>query len=359
MRPALASVSVIVPVLNEELDIAGCVAAIAAQTYPTDQIEILLVDGGSTDATIETAQAAAEYHGLTLRALSNPLQLQSAGLNVGLAAAVGQFVVRVDARSIVGANHVERCVDLLGRRADVGAVGGAQVARERGVRLVDRAIARALNNRYAMGFARYRRRSASGATDTVWMGAFRAADLHAMAGWDDTVAKNEDFELNERLRKHGFVVWYDAEMTSHYLPRTSIAAIAHQYFNYGSIKGAMWATKWRPNTRQVALLAAPLVVAGGAVACVYFVGWLPVVCGATLGAEIVDAMGNRGTPASPLVRGAALAINGVIGGSWWLGVVRGWCCRSPRSRPAPSVATSAVAIPRSGRAGAELTPLRR
>ena len=352
-------VSVIVPVLNEEVDIAGCLAAIAAQTFPPERIEVLLVDGGSRDATVETARAAAEHHGLTLRALANPLQLQSAGLNVGLAAASGEIVVRIDARSIVGSNHIARCVDVLGERPDVGAVGGAQIARERSTRLVDRAIARALNNRYAMGFARYRRRAASGATDTVWMGAFRAGDLRAIGGWDDTVAKNEDFELNERLRKHGFVVWFDAEMTAHYLPRTSIAAIAQQYLDYGSIKGAMWATKWRPNARQVALLAAPVLGVGGTVLCTYFVGWLPVVCGTVLGAGLVDAIGNRGAPASVGVRGAAIAVNGLVGGSWWLGVMRGWGRRPRRSRPVPSAATTAATVPHSSRTGAEPTPSRR
>ncbi|HUP72990.1 MAG TPA: glycosyltransferase [Acidimicrobiales bacterium] len=349
-------VSVVIPVLNEELDIGGCLAALASQTFPPERMEILLVDGGSTDATVEVARAAAERHGLTLRALPNPLQLQSAGLNVGLASAAGEVVVRVDARSIVGSNHVERCVEVLSERPDVGAVGGAQIARERSSRLVDRAIARALNNRYAMGFARYRRRAESGATDTVWMGAFRAVDLRKVGGWDDTVAKNEDFELNERLRRHGFVVWFDTGMTAHYLPRNSVGAIAHQYFNYGSIKGAMWAGKWRPNARQVALLAMPVLAVGATAAGMYFVGWLPVVCAATLGAGLLDAIGNWGAPASPLTRGAAIAINVVIGGSWWLGVVRGWSSRSrPRSRPAPSAATTAATVPRSSRSGAELT----
>ena len=353
-------VSVIVPVLDEELDIAGCLAAIASQTFPLECMEILLVDGGSTDATVGVARAAAERYGLTLRALPNPLRLQSAGLNVGLAAAEGSMVVRIDARSIVGPNHVERSVDVLSERPDVGAVGGAQIARERSSRLVDRAIARALNNRYAMGFARYRRRSESGASDTVWMGAFRAVDLRTVGGWDDTVAKNEDFELNERLRKRGFLVWFDADMTAHYLPRNSVAAITHQYFNYGSIKGAMWAGRWRPNARQLTLLALPVVALGATATAAYVVGWWPVVCGAALGALLIDAIGNRGAPASPGVRGGAIAINAVIGGSWWLGVVRGWSSRSRRrTRRVPSVATTAATVPRSSRSGAELTQSRR
>jgi succinoglycan biosynthesis protein ExoA len=353
-------VSVIVPVLDEERDIAGCIAAIAAQTFPLECMEILLVDGGSTDATVDVARAAAQRYGLTLRALPNPLRLQSAGLNVGLAGAAGEIVVRIDARSIVGSHHIERSVDVLSDRPDVGAVGGAQIARERSSRLVDRAITRALNNRYAMGFARYRRRSESGATDTVWMGAFRAVDLRTVGGWDDTVAKNEDFELNERLRKRGFLVWFDTEMTAHYLPRNSVAAIARQYFNYGSIKGAMWAGRWRPNARQLTLLALPIVALGVTVAGTYVVGWSPVVCGAVLGAGLVDAIGNRGASASPAVRGTAIAVNAVIGGSWWLGVVRGWSSRSRRrTRPVPSVATTAATVRHSNRSGAELTQSRR
>jgi GT2 family glycosyltransferase len=349
-------VSVIVPVLDEALDIEGCLAAIASQTFPLERMEILLVDGGSTDATVGKAHALAQRHGLRLRALQNPQRIQSAGLNVGLAAARGEILVRIDARSIAGSNHVERCVEVLCERPDVGAVGGAQIAQPRGTRLLDRAIARALNNRYAMGFARYRRRAASGATDTVWMGAYRAVDLRAIGGWDGTFVKNEDFELNERLRKNGFVVWFDAAICSSYLQRMSVGGIAHQYFAYGSSKGAMWATSWRPNARQVLALAVPLVALAGIVTSTYLVGWLPVLCVTAAGAAFIDAIGNRDAPASPSLRAGAIIVNGLVGGSWWLGVVMGWCSPSQRrSRSAPSLATTAATIPRSDRTDAELT----
>jgi succinoglycan biosynthesis protein ExoA len=360
MSPRLPLVSVIVPVLDEEHDIAGCIASIAAQTFPLEYIEVLLVDGGSTDATVERALDAAEYRGLSMRVLSNPERLQSAGLNVALAVATGEVLVRIDARSIPAANHIARCVEVLGERPEVGAVGGAQIASARSASLVDQAIARALNNRYATGLARYRRRAASGATDTVWMGAFRARDIRAIGGWDAAVAKNEDFELNERLRKNGFVVWFDETISARYLPRTSVRAIAQQYFNYGTIKGTMWATKWRPSPRQIVLLVTPAVAIGATITCAYFVGWLPVLAASVVGAGVVDAIGNRGAPASPAVRSCAAIVNGVVGGSWWLGVVSRWCRRSRRrQQPAPSVATGAATAPRSGRADAALSTSRR
>jgi glycosyltransferase involved in cell wall biosynthesis len=350
----VVSVSVIIPVLDEEHDIGGCIAAIAAQTIPLDAVELLLVDGGSTDRTAVVAVAAARSAGLKLRVLTNPLRLQSAGLNVGLAAATGMIIVRVDARSRIATNHIPRCVEVLCTRPDVGAVGGAQIARARSARLVDRAIARALNNRYATGFARYRRRSGSGATDTVWMGAFRACDLRSLGGWDASVAKNEDFELNERLRRAGHLVWYDTSISSHYLPRDSVRAIARQYFNYGSVKGGMWATNWRPNKRQIALLMMPIVTSSVFVSCGRLVGWIPTVAGGVAAALALDAFGNKGESATPIVRGSAAWINGVIAGSWWLGVVRGYSrTQRPRYRDATSAARAAATTPRSVPADAE------
>ena len=356
-------VSVIVPALNEERDIAGCIASLAAQTFPMEHVEVVLVDGGSIDATVERAREAAEHHGLSLCVLSNPQRIQSAALNVGLAAAAGEILVRVDARSIPAPNHVARCVEVLRARSDVGAVGGAQVAHARSTKLIDRAIARALNNRYAMGLARYRRRAASGATDTVWMGAFRTDDLRAIGGWDASFVKNEDFELNERVRKSGLVVWFDDAICSRYLPRTSGRAVARQYFDYGKTKGAMWATGWRPTPRQVVLLAAPPLAVGLVGACASSVGWVPVAIASIVGAAAADAVGNRGVPASPAERASAVIVNGVVGGSWWLGVVCGWAARS-QSRPAKrstaaSAAPNVAAAPRSARTYAELTPSRR
>jgi succinoglycan biosynthesis protein ExoA len=322
--PPLPLVTVLIPVLGEERDIVGCIDAVAAQTWPLDRLEVLLVDGCSKDHTVATARrAAAAHHFAAFRVLSNPRRRTSTSLNVGLDVAEGDVVVRVDARSRIAPNHVARCVDVLASRPDVAVVGGAQVATPRSSSVGDRGIARALNNRMLTGFARYRRSRTSGAADTVWMGAFRAADLREIGGWDDATALNEDFELNERFRRAGRVVWFDADLPARYLPRADLRLLARQYARFGRVKGLWWAKGRRPGARQIALLLAPPLASVVALAAGRRVGARPVAAAAVAAAALADHVGNDGAAAPLPVRASAITANVVAAGSWWCGVWAG------------------------------------
>jgi glycosyltransferase involved in cell wall biosynthesis len=331
-------VSVLVPMLNEAADISGCIEHIAAQTWPSEQIELVLIDASSTDDSVQVAKQAALDAGLAnVVVCRNDARRTSIGLNVGLAAASGEYVARVDARSRIGQSHLERCVATLRTRADVGVVGGGQRARARADTTAARSIARALNNRWLTGFARYRRGGADGPADTVWMGAFRAEDLRTLGGWDDATALNEDYELNERYRAAGRVVWFDSALDAGYLPRARVRLIAKQYLSFGRVKADGWVHGRRPAPRQLALLAMPpALVAGGAVATATF-GIVPVVVGATAAAAAVDITGARAS-ASIADRVGALCVNGVMASCWWWGVASGMVRSSRGDRPQATLA---------------------
>ena len=132
---AVPSVSVIIPALNEAEDIEGCIDAIAAQDYPLDAIEIIVVDGASSDATVERAGAATGR--ARLRRL--PHRGQPAAADFMWAqrrsfARQGDVIVRIDARSRIEPHYVRTCVEVLSTRPEVGEVGGAQIARPRSER---------------------------------------------------------------------------------------------------------------------------------------------------------------------------------------------------------------------------------
>ena len=316
-------VTVIVPMLNEQADIAECIERIAAQTYGVDSIELVLIDSDSNDDTIRVAASAAQRCGISYRIGENPLRRTSIGLNVGLDLANGRYVARVDARSRIAVNYVDTFVEQLDRRPDVGVIGGAQVACARSGRLVDRSIARALNNRWLMGLARYRRSRSSGPADTVWMGFFRAEDLRALGGWDHATALNEDYELNERFRRAGALVWFDSSVRSGYLPRNRVRLVARQYASFGRVKADGWANGRRPAPRQLVLLALPPMAAVLAIGALASFGIVPVMVPVLGLAVAFDLAGGAG-PGSPLERIAGLVVNGIVGLSWWWGATAGW-----------------------------------
>ncbi len=266
-RPVTApTVSVIIPARDEAERIEGALAAIARHSLPPDDVEVLVVDGGSSDETAERARVALRGLGLAGRVVVNARGDRSSNLNRGLQEARGQVVCRIDARSIVSPEHLARCVALLedGSRA---VVGGPQHAVAAGPGARRRGIARALNNRIATGGAAYRRSQRSGAVDTVYLGAFRTADLYDAGGWDEDLEVNEDFDLNARLSRRGDV-WFDPGLAADYVARDEVRSVAHQYWAFGRGKVRyLRARGCRPALRQatgmgavpVALLTATLV----------------------------------------------------------------------------------------------------
>jgi glycosyltransferase involved in cell wall biosynthesis len=317
----LPTVTVVIPALDEEHDLRGCLEAVARQTYPAELVEVVVVDGCSQDATVAVAVQVGAELDLDLRVVSNERRRTSTSLNVGLAEATGDVIVRLDARSRVQADYIERCVVVLGRQPEVGVVGGRQVPFARSGGLTDRGIARALSNRYTTGFARYRRATGPGPTDTVWMGVFRADELRELGGWDDEVALNEDWELNRRYRDAGRVVWFDPGLVSGYLPRADLASLARQHFYFGRVKGLWWARGTRPEARQLAMVAGPpvagiVLLALGRRRPALALFAVPAVL------LVADEVGSD-RPASAAERGVSAAAIGLYGSAWWVGTVVG------------------------------------
>jgi len=213
---------VVIPVRNEERMLSGCLEALAAQDYAGD-IEVLVVDGSSTDRTREVANAGGA------RVLDNVRCIQSCGLNLALAEAAGEVLVRVDARTRVGSDYVTRCIETLDR-TQAALVGGAQVPL--GETVDGMGIAAALASPLGGGPAAFRRPDVSRWADTVYLGALRVKLAREVGGWRDDRPTNEDADLAYRLRAHGGV-WLDASIRSTYLCRDRLGDVARQYRSYG------------------------------------------------------------------------------------------------------------------------------
>jgi succinoglycan biosynthesis protein ExoA len=324
-------ISVVVPARDEAGDIARCIRAVAASDWPLDDLEVLVVDGGSCDATVSLAQTELDRHPFRRgEVVSNPTGSTSSNLNTGLDAAEGAVLVRVDARSLVPPAYVRTCVEVLADPA-VRVVGGRQWTVPRDGSIVATGIARALNNRWGMGLARYRRGAGSGPTDTVYLGAFRTDELRAAKGWDERFGTNQDFELNRRLGRDG-TVWFDERLVVGYLPRASIVALARQYHRFGRWKVRYWrVTGDRPRPRQMVLLVGPPLLAAVAALVArrprYRRVVLPV---AAVAAGAVEWWGGRDSPdASAAEHLVALAALAASSGGWLSGAYRE-LARSPR-----------------------------
>lgn len=239
MDDQLPFVTVAVPLRDEAPRLRGLLAALLDQTYPVDHLQVYLADSGSTDATRQLAQDAAADHA-HLHVLGSPGHVAAAALNLALAQAQGEILVRLDARSRPAPDYIERCVARLQEGVWAG-VAGPQVAIGAPGRLAaGRTHALALNHWLGTGAPLYRRASEPAESETLYLGAFPTNLLRFAGGWDEAFAANEDYELCVRLRQAGGRLLVDPAIHSTYLVRDSLTALARQYWRYGAWRTVTW-----------------------------------------------------------------------------------------------------------------------
>jgi glycosyltransferase involved in cell wall biosynthesis len=236
----------VLPALNERRYIRDCLDSLARQDYQ-DLVEILVVDGGSTDGTAAIAAAVDPR----VRVVENPSVTAASGMNVGIAEATGDVVCRADAHTIYAADYVSRCVGAL---LEAGAVNAGGPMRAVGTTNFGRAVAAVTSSAFAVGPGRFHlseRREDD--VDTVYLGTFPRDVLRHVGGYDDRTLQwaAEDHELNFRLRQDGGRIVLDPSIVSWYFPRDTPRALMRQYHNYGMGKASTLAKHrrlptWRP-----------------------------------------------------------------------------------------------------------------
>lgn len=244
------TVTVAIPVLNEEAHIDACLDAVAAQTY-TGIVEVLVIDGGSSDATRAIVACRPG-----VRLLDNPRRIQAAALNIALDEAKGDVFVRVDGHCVIAPDYVERCVMAL---AGTGAamVGGAMTPIAHGG--LQRGIAAAMASKLGAGPARFHSGGDSGPVDTVYLGAYRTELARQVGGYAEDFGVNEDAEFAIRMGSRG-PVWFDPAIRSTYVPRGSVRAVGRQFYRYGRSRAAT--VRKHPGSLAVRQLAAPILLLG-------------------------------------------------------------------------------------------------
>lgn len=259
------SVSVVMPILNEERHLRAAVERVLAQDYQGD-LEILLAVGPSTDATQEIADGLAAGDS-RVRVLSNPTGYTPAGLNIAIRAARHPVIVRVDGHGELSHGYIDTAVRLL-EETGAANVGGLMDAQ--GTSPLTEAIAAAYNSRLGLGGGGFHLADTpAGPADTVFLGVFRRDVLLAVGAFDESLHRAQDWELNYRLRKAGHLVYFSPDLRVVYHPRHSVKGLARQFFRTGQWRREV--IRRHPDTASLRYLAPPLAVLGFGTG---LVGWL-------------------------------------------------------------------------------------
>jgi succinoglycan biosynthesis protein ExoA len=222
-------VSVVLPIRNEEKYIRACLENILNQDYVAD--EILVIDGRSTDKTRSIVRdMIAENPQRQIRLLDNPGQITASALNVGIQAARGEIIVRMDGHTVPAKNYISSCITSL-ETSNADNVGG--LISPKGDTAFADVVAVAQSNPLGAGDAKFHYSKNAQYVDTVYMGAFRKSIFYKAGLYDESLIRNEDYEMNIRIRKAGGTIYLDPSIKSVYTPRNSPKKLWDQYFQYG------------------------------------------------------------------------------------------------------------------------------
>lgn len=315
-------VSVLIPMRNEERYIGRCLDSLLENDYPLDRVEIVVIDGMSTDRSREMVEQYSKRYPL-IRIVENEKRFQAAGLNLGIRDAVGEIIIRVDAHTTYASDYIRQCVAALQTSGAVN-VGGVQHAVGTGI--IGNAIAIAITSKFGTGNARFRCSNHEERTDTVYLGAWYTRTLRTLGGFNEEVGPNEDYELNYRLRQLGGKILLSPKVRSQYYVRESLGLFARQYLRYGFWK--MKTLVVHPDSLRWRHLFPPALVLGVIVSLALLpLYWQPcmlitslyVIAG--LGAAFGEAR-HRGWRYLPLLPIAFASIHLSWGLGFWVGMIR-------------------------------------
>jgi succinoglycan biosynthesis protein ExoA len=320
------AVSVFIPARDCADTLEAAVQSALTQRFD-GSIEVVIAAAPSEDGTEELAGRLSHDHP-RIRYRPNPVGTTPAGLNAAIATARGDVLVRLDAHAQLPTGYIQRAVELL-RETGSGNVGGMQVAT--GETAFGRAVALAMASPLGSGGARYRVGGDPGDVETVYLGVFRREALEAVGGFDESLIRNQDYELNHRLRVAGFRVYFHPDLRVAYQPRQTLAALWSQYLDYGAWKRHVAAL--HPGSLRPRQLLPPVAVVGlaGLVAAAGASGvWWPlgIAVAVYLVALVVGALAaaaRRGEPVRlvPLVVVALTAMHLAWGLGFLVGRRRG------------------------------------
>ena len=212
----MTTVSFVMPVRNEEERIRASLQSLVEQRYPTGEYEIIVVDGWSSDRTREIIEEFRKQSP-QVSFLDNPAGIVPTAMNIGIRAARGKVIIRVDGHNVYPKDYATNCVKYL---EETGAdnVGGPWVTVAADESLSARLVAAVLSSPFGVGNSRFRTSREQGFVDTVPFGAYRREIFDRVGMFNEKLVRNQDNELNARIRKAGGKIYLTPALTTHYHP---------------------------------------------------------------------------------------------------------------------------------------------
>jgi len=211
---------------------------------------VIVADGMSTDGTRDIlAGLQAQYPHLVV--VDNPGRIVSTGLNLAVARAGGEIILRIDGHALIAADFVKENVVLLAAHPEAWSVGGP--IRHAATTTLGKAVSVAMSHPLGVGNARHRYPDFEGYVEGAQFPAIRRWVFDRIGPFDEQLVRNQDDEFNYRIRRAGGKIYVSPRVQYSYFVRERIGQLFKQYFQYGFWRIPVVEKHGRPTTlRQMA-----------------------------------------------------------------------------------------------------------
>lgn len=227
-------VSVLLVTRNEQDYIEKALSSLIKQTYPKEYYEIIVIDGESTDDTLKIVAKLIEKYKtelLNIRVINNPKRILSAGWNIGIKEAKGEYVVRIDAHAEADGDFIEKNVQTIINIKDATCVGGRLTTMSLdGSKDI---VSKVLSSPFGVGNSLFRVSDTAGYADTAVYGLYKKDIFDQVGYFNEQYVRNQDIELHSRIRSWGGKFYFNPEIHSVYYSRNTVAKMIKQALENG------------------------------------------------------------------------------------------------------------------------------
>lgn len=225
----LPFVSALLVTRNEKDYIRQSLMSLIEQTYPQERYELIVVDGESDDGTTEIVEELQEEFG-RIRLIKNEKRILASGWNLGIKAAKGDYVVRIDAHAMANPDFIEQSVKTM-LRTDAVCVGGKLNSASMNGK--DDVIAMVLSSPFGVGNSSFRVSDEEGYADTAVYGLYKKAIFDKAGFFDETMVRNQDIEMHSRIKQVGGKFYFNPAIQCTYYTRNTVKKMLRQAFGNG------------------------------------------------------------------------------------------------------------------------------
>jgi glycosyltransferase involved in cell wall biosynthesis len=225
-------VTIIIPCRNEKKFIGKCLDSILANDYSRDSLEVLVVDGMSTDGTSEIVKQYSQKYRFVKQVI-NEKKITPCALNIGIKNAKGEIIIRMDAHATYQNDYVSKCVKYL-YEYNADNVGGTMITWPQQNTFIGRSIVKALTSHFGVGNSDFRTGvKQPKETDTVFGGCYRREVFDKVGYLNENLVSSQDMDFNIRLKKIGGKIMLFPDIVSYYYTRSDLNSFIKNNFRNG------------------------------------------------------------------------------------------------------------------------------